>query len=216
MCQSDRAPTPAPANAAAAAGGRTFRARDKKIRLVLDHTPRDPLGLRVRRISAGRPRAGRAHRRAGRRSGQHPARPAAGSARRTAAGPRDRCDLPFWTARLHRRTICRSQMARPWPLCRNNTVREGIWLFAKGACQKRRRLELHLTDSASRPSELRPRPAGQLKFVSPGQYRTRAWRAVVFCDSGRGYATPAARGVGPMNAPMIHRIGKKNPIQNIQ
>ena len=74
---------------------------------------------------------GRAHRRAGRRSGQHPARPAAGAARRTAAGPRDRCDLPFWTARLHRRAICRSQMARPWPLCRNT-------LFAKGSgCSRR-------------------------------------------------------------------------------
>ena len=39
---------------------------------------------------------------------------------------------------------------------------------------------------------------------------------VVSRDSGRGYATPAARGVGSMNPPMIHRIGKKNPIQNIQ
>ena len=33
---------------------------------------------------------------------------------------------------------------------------------------------------------------------------------------GGAYAMPAARGVGLMNAPMIHRKGKKNPIQNIQ
>ncbi|MFZ0383251.1 MAG: hypothetical protein WAL38_35865, partial [Solirubrobacteraceae bacterium] len=40
------------------------------------------------------------------------------------------------------------------------------------------------------------------------------------CEScgeyARAYTAPAARGVGRINAPTIHRIGKKNPIQNIQ
>ena len=34
--------------------------------------------------------------------------------------------------------------------------------------------------------------------------------------SSVAYAAPAARGVGPINAPMIHRNGKKKPIQKSQ
>ena len=32
----------------------------------------------------------------------------------------------------------------------------------------------------------------------------------------RAYVLAAAAGVGDINAPMIHRNGRKNPIQNIQ
>jgi hypothetical protein len=50
--------------------------------------------------------------------------------------------------------------------------------------------------------------------------RQPALSASSACDlwlvGSRGYAALAARSVGAMNAPMIHRSGKKNPIQNSQ
>jgi uncharacterized protein (DUF2252 family) len=74
------------------------------------------------------------------------------------------------------------------------------------------------------------------KVVGVGSVRTRAWIILMRGRDGEdslflqlkeaqpsqlcAYATPparaTARSVGAINAPAIHRIGKKNPIQNSQ